>query len=310
VVAAVAVTLSVSLPALAKVPPFELRVDTDGTVATVTVTLGDDVHGFDVRALDGLVAVHPASTLEDGTVVREGPGGRSLTLPRVGPGVYRGEIDLRRSGEWVVLSVPEAKGYPGPVAFSTRAPEAGTTPWPAVTAMGAAALVLGYAGLSGKGWMRRAMAAVGAASLLTAGAVVGGIAADGHAGCPVTMPPEPGFVPPDPDRATSATPSGAWYGTAELWTVLPIDGSYQPRKSVWWSEEFDGGRVEQTPDIAVTWERLDLDRPAITEDRGTNAHTPEDGWFMIAGIDPDEPGCWRVTATYRDAELSYVYFRS
>ncbi len=25
------------------------------------------------------------------------------------------------------------------------------------------------------------------------------------------------------------------------------------------------------------------------------------------GLQPDEPGCWRVTASYRDAELSYVY---
>ena len=40
---------------------------------------------------------------------------------------------------------------------------------------------------------------------------------------------------------------------------------------------------------------------------GTNAYTPEDRWFMIAGIDPNTPGCWRVTATYKGATLSYVY---
>jgi hypothetical protein len=28
---------------------------------------------------------------------------------------------------------------------------------------------------------------------------------------------------------------------------------------------------------------------------------------MIAGIDPSGSGCWRVTATYKGAELSYVY---
>ncbi len=39
---------------------------------------------------------------------------------------------------------------------------------------------------------------------------------------------------------------------------------------------------------------------------GTNAHTPEDGWFMIAGIDPDSEGCWPVTAEYRGATLSYI----
>lgn len=28
---------------------------------------------------------------------------------------------------------------------------------------------------------------------------------------------------------------------------------------------------------------------------------------MVNGIDPQEPGCWEVTATYRGATLSYVY---
>lgn len=28
---------------------------------------------------------------------------------------------------------------------------------------------------------------------------------------------------------------------------------------------------------------------------------------MIAGIDPNEAGCWEVEATYKGATLSYVY---
>ncbi len=28
---------------------------------------------------------------------------------------------------------------------------------------------------------------------------------------------------------------------------------------------------------------------------------------MINGIDPDEPECWEVTATYKGATLGYVY---
>jgi hypothetical protein len=43
---------------------------------------------------------------------------------------------------------------------------------------------------------------------------------------------------------------------------------------------------------------------------GTNAFTVEDGWFIIGGIDPDVGGCWRVTATYKGASMSYVYERS
>jgi hypothetical protein len=123
--------------------------------------------------------------------------------------------------------------------------------------------------------------------------------------CPVTVPTEPLVVP----AAYSAEPSfGVWYGTPDLWTVLSTDGSYVPRKGVFWSANFGGGTVEERPDLAVTWTRLDIDAPAHTHGSpGTNAYTPEEGWFMMAGIDPPEPGCWEVTATYKGASLTYVY---
>ncbi|MFQ5524056.1 MAG: hypothetical protein ACE5F5_10840 [Acidimicrobiia bacterium] len=71
---------------------------------------------------------------------------------------------------------------------------------------------------------------------------------------------------------------------------------------------FPGGETEQEPPISVTYQRLDTDQELIVDPApGTNAFTPEDGWFMIASIDPPEPGCWRVTATYKRATVSYVY---
>jgi len=60
--------------------------------------------------------------------------------------------------------------------------------------------------------------------------------------------------------------------------------------------------------ILVEWTRLDTDAPDITNDSmGTNAYTVEDGSFIIGGIDPNVGGCWRVTATYKGASMSYVY---
>ncbi|MGH8913442.1 MAG: hypothetical protein ACRDZM_02895, partial [Acidimicrobiia bacterium] len=58
--------------------------------------------------------------------------------------------------------------------------------------------------------------------------------------------------------------------------------------------------------------RLDTDEPVVIDNGGkaTNAFTPEEGWFMIAGGDPNEPGCWEVEATYKGATLSYVYERT
>ncbi len=125
-------------------------------------------------------------------------------------------------------------------------------------------------------------------------------------GCPVTIP-DGDFVPPAP-YPEQPTSGRVWYGTAELWTVLDVDGDYLPRKSVWWSEHFEGGHREPDPQITVSWERLDdPDASPVTVDEGTNAHTYEDGWFMIAGGDQGGEGCWQVTASYAGAELSYVY---
>ncbi len=98
-----------------------------------------------------------------------------------------------------------------------------------------------------------------------------------------------------------------WHGTKDLWTVLRADGTYQLPKSVFWSSNFPGGVVEKRPEIAMTWHRLDTAEPPIVEEGpGTNAFTGEEGWLMIAGIDPDVRSCWKVTATYKGATLSYV----
>ncbi len=85
-----------------------------------------------------------------------------------------------------------------------------------------------------------------------------------------------------------------WYGTPELWTVLSVDGTYPEQKSVWWSVRFPGGTVEEDPDIT-------------SASPGTNAYTPEEGWFMIADFPVELPaGCWEIRAAYKGASLSYV----
>jgi hypothetical protein len=129
-------------------------------------------------------------------------------------------------------------------------------------------------------------------------------AGDGGRTCVVTAPSPPGFTPPATYPAEPVF--GLWYGTADLWTVLESDGSYGIRKSVWWSANFPGGEREERPDLTVTWRRLDADEPIRTSDGATNAFTADEGWFIIAGIDPEEGGCWEITASYKGATLSYV----
>ena len=127
--------------------------------------------------------------------------------------------------------------------------------------------------------------------------------------CPVTIP-EGTFTPPDPWAAVYPNDGLVWFGSEGLWTVLDSSGVHSPRKSVWWSENFPGGAEEERPEVHVTWTRLDTDTKPISNDgAATNAFTADDGWFMIAGIDPDVAGCWRVEASYKGATLSYVYER-
>jgi hypothetical protein len=131
--------------------------------------------------------------------------------------------------------------------------------------------------------------------------------AQGERVCIATRPPLPGFVPPEPYRATPTDETFALYGTAELWTQLPIDGQHVPTKGAWWSDSFAGGTVEEEPEIVVTWRRLDTEAPLVrTTELGGNAFTTEDGWFMLQGIWPEPSGCWNITATYRGTSLSYV----
>ena len=135
--------------------------------------------------------------------------------------------------------------------------------------------------------------------------------------CPITIPN--GFHPavskkviytedlPAPDPFPMPPEGMEWHGDDDLWTALPLAGEIQERKSVWWSANFPGGTVEERPEVHVTWSQLDGERVVDNGREATNAYTAEEGWFMIAGIDPDDTGCWEVTAMYKGASLSYIY---
>lgn len=126
--------------------------------------------------------------------------------------------------------------------------------------------------------------------------------------CAVTTPGPFALTPPPPWKPLPSDPASAWWGTDDLWVPLDVDGMYTIRKSVWWSQNFTDAGRESQPDIGVTYERLDgVGRPIFGGSPGTNASTAPDGLFMIAGIDPPEPGCYRVTGEYKGATLTYVY---
>lgn len=142
---------------------------------------------------------------------------------------------------------------------------------------------------------------------------VGGTGAATNA-CAVTRP-DPAFVAPSPYPATAPPLYQAdWYGSEALWTMIDRDGEVWPfptgadgfvQKTFWWSLEWAGWTNDPEPAITVVGTRLD-GPGTFTSGPGTNAFREDFGQAMLVGVEFPTPGCWQITATYRDAVLSYV----
>ena len=138
-------------------------------------------------------------------------------------------------------------------------------------------------------------------------------------GCPVTVPPQPGFVPPKPYPPEPPFEQ-VWYGTAELWTQLDPNGAvwrdlpvgkdgHVGDKTLWFSENFStavGEDFSGDADITVTAVHLDGSARRAVQEGGVPSFNRDIKNFMLVPVGVPEPGCWKLTATYRGAELSYV----
>jgi hypothetical protein len=132
-------------------------------------------------------------------------------------------------------------------------------------------------------------------------------------GCSVTRP-DPAFVAPSPYPATPPPLyESDWFGSEALWTMIDRDGEVWrfPQgadgvlvKRFWWSVEWRGMRDEPEPAITVVGTRLD-GPGTFTSGPGTNA-SADFGEAMLAGVEIPTAGCWQITASYRDAVLSFV----
>lgn len=82
------------------------------------------------------------------------------------------------------------------------------------------------------------------------------------------------------------------------------DGWLHPgAKTFWWSENFE----LMKPGITVTAEHLDGIAPIVKAGGpGTNGSHPDLGDFMLVGVELPATGCWKLTAEYKGATLSYV----
>lgn len=130
--------------------------------------------------------------------------------------------------------------------------------------------------------------------------------------CPVTLPPDPPFVPP---AKVTAFAGYGWYGTPMLWTQIHRNGLWRglvgpdgsvSDKSFWWREGYDW-RSEPQPDLVVTGHRLDAPAPTLVASPATNAYNAADiGSAMLVGITVPTAGCWEITGAYAGTTLSFV----
>jgi len=128
--------------------------------------------------------------------------------------------------------------------------------------------------------------------------------------CPVTQPPQPPFSPPIEIEAYEGL---FWYGSPALWTILPLDGTWQElphdasgytQKFVFWREGFDA-ISEPNPALTLRGRRLDGWAPTFTESDATHGFD-ETGAFMLMGATIPTEGCWEFTTEYQEASLTFV----
>jgi len=135
------------------------------------------------------------------------------------------------------------------------------------------------------------------------------LAVAGLSDCLITQPPQPPFIPPPPWPAQPPDSDEFWFGDADLWTALPISGTWRQlalgEKFWWWSEEFDV-HEDATPDLVVTARRLDGNAPVLQVSEATNGYHESFNWAMLIGVILPSPGCWEFTGQYKGHQLSFV----
>ena len=107
-------------------------------------------------------------------------------------------------------------------------------------------------------------------------------------------------------------PGTRWYGGDSLAVMLPTDGVWPTTKAghliaiklFWFSRGFQPGMEE---DLRVQVVNFDEQGGEVRTVKATNAHAESlGGWAMLTGIDFPQPGCWRISASYRNEELSFT----
>lgn len=136
----------------------------------------------------------------------------------------------------------------------------------------------------------------------------------GREACPVTLPPNTPFTPPEPYPSTAPYSGNFWFGTKDLWTALPANGTWPQllygEKVFWWREGYNASEEPQ-PELAMVARRLDGSTDsAYSGPPATNASHIDFNTAMLLGFQVGTPGCWEITGRYEGHELSFVVWVS
>ncbi len=130
--------------------------------------------------------------------------------------------------------------------------------------------------------------------------------------CPVTSPSDQPFVPPPP-YPPNAPKGSFWFGTDQLWTLLPNDGIWGlpyhdatfGQKLFFWRQGYDWGNEPQPP-LILTGRRLNATAPPLIGDPASNGYREDWKSFMVTGVNLPTVGCWEVTGHDQGHGLTFV----
>lgn len=131
--------------------------------------------------------------------------------------------------------------------------------------------------------------------------------------CPLTIPTGAFDPPDDYDPGPGEGAERQWYGSLDLWTALarngevigPNDQAQLAVRYFMWSTHQPPPREEPNPDLAITARPVDGDGPAVRNAQATNGIVSTNV-FMITSLVLPEPGCWEITAEFREHRLSWT----
>lgn len=132
--------------------------------------------------------------------------------------------------------------------------------------------------------------------------------------CPVTLPTEPRFTPPNAGRESA---DGFWYGDERLAVYLnPGAKLFMPKqrqKMIWyrrgytWQEDRTLQGDRRVAPLRITGRRLDSANDAAPHIEGpSNASLGNEFTVMMNIIVFPEPGCWQLEGNYDGDYLAFV----